>query len=84
MPQPFKTLLRHRRHELGKTQREVAATCEVTPDFISLLETGRRRISLDRIPALASALELDPTALAHLVLEERAPRFAALWKEQAA
>jgi transcriptional regulator with XRE-family HTH domain len=65
--------LRLRRAELGLTQREIAEALGVVPNFITQVEVGGKRISLDRIPALATVLHLDPSTLCHWALLERAP-----------
>ena len=69
--------IRHRRRELNLTQREVGESLGVTPDFITLVELGHRRLDLDRIPALADALKLDRAQLCRGALEERAPELYA-------
>jgi transcriptional regulator with XRE-family HTH domain len=70
--------IRQRRLELGRTQREVAAAIGISSaDFISLVEQGHRRLELERVPALAQVLELDPALLCRQALEARAPQFAA-------
>lgn len=74
----FATFIRNRRLELGKTQRQVADYIGVRcPDFLCLVEQGRRRLELERIPLLAHVLETDARTLCRLALESRAPRFCA-------
>jgi transcriptional regulator with XRE-family HTH domain len=65
--------IRRRRLELGLTQREVAQILDVTPDFISLLESGERRLDLDRIPRLADALSAERGDLCAWALLDRCP-----------
>ncbi len=74
MSSTFSTFIRSRRLELGLTQRFVADRVGViSPDFISLVEQGRRRLDLDRVPALATALGLEPRTLCGMALAERHP-----------
>ena len=74
----FCRFLRHRRLQLGITQAEVAAAAGIaSPDFISLVEQGRRRLELERVPRLARLLQLDPAELCRMALVDRAPHFAA-------
>jgi len=65
--------IRHRRYFLGKTQKTIAEAIGVTPDFIALIESGERRLDLDKIPLLADALEVNRMALCQQALRERAP-----------
>lgn len=77
--------VRNRRRDLNKTQRTVADRVGVTSDFISLVESGERRMDLDKIPQLADALEVDRTELCRRALAERAPSlYRILFDEQAA
>jgi transcriptional regulator with XRE-family HTH domain len=63
---------------LGKTQRQIADAIGIKcPDFVSLVENGRRRFRLDHIPRLAQVLEVDPPELCRLALEARVPQLAA-------
>jgi transcriptional regulator with XRE-family HTH domain len=72
------TLLRQRRLELGLTQRQVADALGIkSPDFICLVEKGRKRLELDRVPQLARVLTLDVIEVCRQALKERAPAFAA-------
>ncbi len=74
MSSTFSTFIRSRRLELGLTQRFVADRIGLaTPDFVSLVEQGRRRLDLDRVPALATALGLEPRTLCAMALAERHP-----------
>lgn len=74
----FHEVIRSRRLQLHRTQRQVASAIGLqSPDFLGLVEGGRRRFDLDRIPALAAALELDPGQLCRLALAASAPRCAA-------
>ena len=52
-------MLQKRRHELGLTQRQVAAQVGVKPAHIAYLEGDRRRPSLGLLNRIAEALGLD-------------------------
>lgn len=71
----FNRTIRRRREELGKTQLQVAEAVGVTSDCITLVEGGRRRLDLDRIPRLADALEMDRKDLCRQALLARSPQF---------
>ncbi len=66
--------IRRQRRLLKLTQEQLGDKLGVTGDFIGLIETGRRRLDLDRIPALAEALQTEPMGMCLTVLCERAPR----------
>lgn len=54
-----------------KSQAEIAAEAGfVNPNMISMLKSGATRIPLDRVPALATALDVDPARLLQLALEQ--------------
>lgn len=54
-----------------KTQAEVAAEVGfVNPNMMSLIKIGAARLPLDRVPALAAALNVDPARLLQLALEQ--------------
>lgn len=65
MPGPFEGRLsryiRHRRQELQLTHQQLADLIEVSPSFISLIESGHRRLDLNRVAQLADALETNRT-----------------------
>ncbi len=44
---------------------------------ITLVEGGRRRLSLERVPRLAAALQVNPQKLCQLALRCRYPKLAA-------
>ena len=74
----FAALIRTRRLELGKTQKQIADAIGIKcPDFVCLVEQGRRRLHLNRLPRLAEALELDLAQLWQLLLATLAPELAA-------
>ncbi len=76
----LKKLIRERREALGLTQADLARYLGVQPEFICLIEGGRRRPDLDRLPRLAEVLDLDAGRLCRLAIYERAPRcYAALF-----
>ncbi|ABW12084.1 transcriptional regulator, XRE family [Parafrankia sp. EAN1pec] len=68
--QAFRERVRARRHELGKSQEQLADDSGLHWTFVGQVERGRRNISLHNILKLAGALEIDP---AELVRGLRAP-----------
>jgi hypothetical protein len=55
-----------------KSQLEIAAEAGFRqPNLFSMIKTGTTRMPLDRVPAIAKALECDPTRLFMLALEQR-------------
>jgi transcriptional regulator with XRE-family HTH domain len=68
---------RQRRLQLGLTQKDVAQILGVTADYISLLESGERRLDLDRIPRLADALDAERFDLCASALRDRCPQLFA-------
>lgn len=61
-----------------KTQSEIAAQAGfVNPNMVTMIKQGKSKAALDRIPALASALECDPGFLMRLALEQAVGRTAA-------
>ncbi len=74
----FGRFIRARRIELRVTQRDIAVALGIhSADFVSLVELGRRRFDLNRIPTLASTLEVDAAELCRLALEDWQPQFFA-------
>lgn len=54
-----------------KTQAEIAAEAGfVNANFMSMLKAGKNKLPLDRVPALARALEVDPALLMRLALDQ--------------
>lgn len=54
-----------------KSQAEVAAEAGfINPNMISIIKAGSTRLPLDRVPALARALEVDPRLLLLLAVEQ--------------
>lgn len=54
-----------------KTQAEIAAEAGfVNANFISILKAGKSKLPLDRVPALAKALEVDPAFMLRLALDQ--------------
>lgn len=54
-----------------KTQAEIAAQAGyVNQNMITMIKQGRSKVALDRIPALAYALDCDPAYLMRLALEQ--------------
>ena len=78
MPNPFENsraavFLTERLRDLKhrKTQKEVAREAGfLNANMLSLLKSGANKVPLDRVPALAKALEADPAYLMRLSLEQ--------------
>lgn len=61
-----------------KSQAEIAGeTGFPNPNMISMVKSGAIRVPLDRVPALAEALQVDPARLLQLALEQWAGSAAA-------
>jgi transcriptional regulator with XRE-family HTH domain len=72
----FGAIIRARRIKLGFTQEAVAAAVGWTAaEMVSLVETGHRSPSLDRIPTIARKLEMDAAELCRIALAENCPVF---------
>ncbi|MES2365738.1 MAG: XRE family transcriptional regulator [Pseudomonadota bacterium] len=57
-----------------KTQREIAQECGFEkPNIITMFKTGSTKLPLNRIAALAKALDADPAHLLRLVMREYIP-----------
>src|SRR5690349_5937385 len=58
----------------GKIQKEVADELGYpTPNVISMFRQGKMKVPLEKVPALAAALELDPRDLLLAAMTEYAP-----------
>lgn len=67
-------LLAHR-----KTQKQIAHEAGfVNGNLVSMFKSGASKIPLDRVPALARALETDPAYLMRLSLEQSIGRTASI------
>ncbi|MCB6179023.1 XRE family transcriptional regulator [Rhodobacter sp. Har01] len=54
-----------------KTQAEVAREAGFrNANFITMLKTGNAKLAIDRVPALAKALECDPSLMMRLAIEQ--------------
>lgn len=61
-----------------KSQAEIAAQAGyVNQNMITMIKQGRSKVALDRVPALAVALEADPAFVMQLALEQAIGRTAA-------
>lgn len=61
-----------------KTQAEIAAQAGyVNQNMLTMLKQGSSKVELDRVPALAHALEADPAFMMRLALEQAIGRTAA-------
>jgi transcriptional regulator with XRE-family HTH domain len=72
MPAPrFAQLIRNRRVVLGLRQADVARVLGVaTGEAVGMVETGRRILPIDRLPALAEVLQLIPCDLIMTYMRE--------------
>jgi transcriptional regulator with XRE-family HTH domain len=55
--------MRHRRHELGLSQPEVAERCGLHRTYVASVERGERNLGYANLLKIAAALELRPTEL---------------------
>jgi predicted transcriptional regulator/DNA-binding transcriptional regulator YdaS (Cro superfamily) len=55
--------VRARRIDLGLKQADLAAACGISPSYLNLIEHNRRRVSGERLDALARALAVEPAQL---------------------
>jgi transcriptional regulator with XRE-family HTH domain len=67
-------LIRARRGELGLSQRAVGRAIGVSGEAICFVEAGQRKLHLDKVPALAAALEYDRKELCRMALREHFPK----------
>lgn len=59
----FGPVLRRFRHEKGLSQEELAARLDISPSYISRMESDLKVPSLEMIFRLAEALEVEPSEL---------------------
>lgn len=60
-----------------KSQKSIAIEAEfASPNIISMIKRGEAKVPLERIPALAAALETDAAHLFRLAIEDYLPRLA--------
>jgi DNA-binding XRE family transcriptional regulator len=72
-PLPLYITLRRRRKELRLLQSQVAESIGVSPQCVTLWESGRRRMELSKLPRLAQILKLDGKQLCVQGLREFHP-----------
>jgi transcriptional regulator with XRE-family HTH domain len=63
---PLKLLgdeIRRKRLELGISQEELAALCDLHRTYVGSVERGERNISLNNIISIAAALKCKPSVL---------------------
>ena len=54
-----------------KTQAEIAHEAGfINPNMLSIIKTGSNRLPIDRVPALARAIDVDPRRLLQLAIEQ--------------
>ena len=66
--------LKHLRYQKGLTLQDVADRMNVTPGYVSHLETGRRRLSSSAAERLALALEESPKLVLDCAMQTQIPR----------
>lgn len=59
----FGTVLREHRQRRSLSQEELAMEADLARNYVSMLERGLRKPSLEAVFALAAALEVTPTRL---------------------
>lgn len=59
----FGPVLRRFRQEKNLSQEELAASLDISPSYISRMESDRKKPSLEMIFRLAKALEVEPDEL---------------------
>lgn len=65
-----------------KSQREVAVAIGYEkPNVLSMIRRGDAKLPLEKIPALAEALEIDPAHLFRVALEDYLPNLAELFEQ---
>jgi hypothetical protein len=65
-----------------KTQREIASEVGYDrPNVISMIKSGETKLPLDKVPALAKALQVDPKHLFRLALDQQHPEAARIAHE---
>ena len=61
-----------------KSQAEIAeAAGFINPNMVTMIKKGASKLPIDRVPALAEALECDPALLLRFALEQSAGKTAA-------
>jgi transcriptional regulator with XRE-family HTH domain len=69
----LRDFIRRRRGALHLSQKALGKLIGVTGELICFVEAGQRRLNLDRMPDLASALGCDRKELCRRALQEAAP-----------
>jgi predicted transcriptional regulator len=72
-PGTFGWEIRTSRQELKMMVKDLAAKIEVNPTYITLLESGARRLELNRVPDLEKHLEFASGRLCALWIKQYAP-----------
>lgn len=78
MENPLGERIRALREELGLTQEDLAKKAEITSEFMSMIETGKRTPSLSVLEKLARSLNRDVSSL----LAEERPVFTLLLRAE--
>lgn len=67
---------------LGKSQREIATEIGYDkPNMISMFKTGTAKVPLEKIPAIAKALNVDPAFLFKLAIQQYWPNLGEVISE---
>jgi transcriptional regulator with XRE-family HTH domain len=77
MTTPTSTLIKSAIERLAyrKTRRKIAKEAGLEPNMVSMIKHGKARLPLDRVPALAEALEIDPALLFRTALTDLWPTY---------
>src|ERR1044072_2000294 len=74
-PSRLADIMKEERQRRGRTLEQVARGAAIkSSEFIHLVENNKRSMPLDRVPRLASALNLNRSELTNLALYEHHPR----------
>ena len=66
--------LTHRLRVCGKTQKQIAKEVGYDkPNVITMMKLGQTKVPLEKVPALAKALGVDPVHFLRIVMTEYAP-----------
>ena len=63
------TAIRHFRHEAGLSQDGLADRMDVSPSYISMLESGKRYPSIEMLIRIALALNIKPGLMLDYIAE---------------
>lgn len=79
VPAGMATLIQSRQTELGMTDRALCVALGFEREIVlTLIKQGTMKLPIDKVPALAAALVLDPSSLLRDALRESAPGMLAV------